>query len=365
MEEDVTPDMLRSMSVNYNFSLISYTILVLEYLATFEEEVERFWKAGRINWASGFFYVNRYLTLFGHIPVLVEYFWRTSNPDKRESFHQYLAMLIQAIIASMLIMRMYALYERSKKVLALHLTIAIVAVSVGCWAVIGGKKQDNPDVKVAAGCGISLTHYQAVRLGVAWSGMLVFDFVVFGLTLYKSLTIPRTRGVDLLDILLRDGAIYFSVMIASNLGNILTFVFGGPFTRGVATTFMNIVSSVMISRLMLNLRNPTLVTHSQRDSFVPTMTYPNLTFAEPEVYVCHSQDTESTFPVDEDGAGGGGGGFDESGSNGDGEREGRGGRQGNARKMYEYLARGSVKRSLGDAETRTTYDIELADREYR
>ena len=32
----------------------------------------------------------------------------------------------------MLIMRMYALYDRSRKVLALYIVIAVVAVAVGC-----------------------------------------------------------------------------------------------------------------------------------------------------------------------------------------------------------------------------------------
>ncbi|KAF9479461.1 hypothetical protein BDN70DRAFT_689934 [Pholiota conissans] len=111
------------------------------------------------------------------------------------------------------------------------------------------------------GCGVSLTHNQAIRLGAAWSGMLGFDALVFGMTLYKSLKLVREPGVNLLSVLLRDGSIYFAVMMASNLGNILTFVFGGPFMRGVATTFTNVISSIMISRLMLNLRDPALVRH--------------------------------------------------------------------------------------------------------
>ncbi|KAF8157131.1 hypothetical protein B0H34DRAFT_712330 [Crassisporium funariophilum] len=213
--------------------------------------------------------------------------------------HQYLAIAIQLVVAckssnlcrndplrcslvGMLIMRTYALYERSRKVLALYIGVSAVAVAVGCWAVLGGKTTHKPqDTSVPIGCGVSLTHYQAIRLGAAWGGMLVFDFLVFAMTLYKSLTLPRTAGTNLLSVLFRDGAIYFGVMMAANLGNILTFMYGGPYTRGVATTFTNIISSVMISRLMLNLRHPALVTHSECTS-CPTATdfttNPNLTF---------------------------------------------------------------------------------------
>lgn len=57
-------------------------IALYEYFLTFVSEVERFWTGGSLNWATGLFYANRYLVLFGHIPVMIEYFWSTSNPEK-------------------------------------------------------------------------------------------------------------------------------------------------------------------------------------------------------------------------------------------------------------------------------------------
>lgn len=57
-------------------------ILIYEYFLTFVYEVQRFWRVGRLNWASGLFYANRYLALFGHIPVMIEYFWSSTNPSK-------------------------------------------------------------------------------------------------------------------------------------------------------------------------------------------------------------------------------------------------------------------------------------------
>lgn len=50
-----------------------------------------------------------------------------------------------------------------------------------------------------------------------------------------------------------------SVIIASNLANILTFFLGDTRIRGVVTTFTNVISSTMLSRLMLNIRDPKLV----------------------------------------------------------------------------------------------------------
>jgi hypothetical protein len=50
-------------------------ILYYDYALTLPDEAERFWATRSITWASFFFYVNRYLCLLGHIPVMVQYYW--------------------------------------------------------------------------------------------------------------------------------------------------------------------------------------------------------------------------------------------------------------------------------------------------
>lgn len=56
--------------------------LYYDYCLTLAMEIERMWKShGGFSWAISLFYVNRYLALFGHIPVIVQYFWVTPNPS--------------------------------------------------------------------------------------------------------------------------------------------------------------------------------------------------------------------------------------------------------------------------------------------
>jgi len=228
-------------------------------------ERERFWSSRAFSWASFFFYANRYLALFGHVPVIVQYFWTTRSPLKIEichtlhSYHEYYAVVVQLIVAILLTMRMYALYNRNRWVLGLFVGTIVGALSFGCWAILSGKSASvvddfEPDV----GCFSSLTRPQAIRLALAWGGMLIFDVLVFCFTLYKSLIIGRMPGRNLMSVFLRDGAMYFGVIVVSNSGNIITFLIGGEGIRGMATTFTNIISSVTISRLMLNLRDPSL-----------------------------------------------------------------------------------------------------------
>ncbi|KAF8908526.1 hypothetical protein CPB84DRAFT_1766837 [Gymnopilus junonius] len=342
MAEDVTLNDLAGFAVNYYINLAAFTLLVYDYFLTFVPEVERFWCSGRLNWATGFFYFNRYASLLGHAPVMMEFFWSTANPAKisichsLQSYHQYLAIVIQLVVACIMIMRIYALYECSVKVLALQIIVAALAVAVGCWAVLGGKKETFPDVLIPTGCASSLTRYQATRLGAAWGGLLFFDTLVFGMTLYKAFSFPHAKEITLLTVLLRDGAVFFCIMVAANLGNMLTFMFGTPYTRGVATTLTNVLSSVMISRLMLNLRHPALVSHGTSRSMAPTeeLTYPNITFFGPS-YQTDSSGTDAT-PT--------------SLSESEPTRPGR------TRMMYTYLAGGS-NRNNHDIDS-----IELLDR---
>lgn len=64
--------------------LLRTAILLYEYCLTFVAEVERCWGSGRLSWALGLFYLNRYLVLFGHVPIMYEYFWESSDQSKAE-----------------------------------------------------------------------------------------------------------------------------------------------------------------------------------------------------------------------------------------------------------------------------------------
>ncbi|KAJ7429740.1 hypothetical protein B0H11DRAFT_1024992 [Mycena galericulata] len=284
------------LNSSYYFDLISLTLLFYDYFLTLGWEVSRYWGSS-FTWPTILFFANRYGTLLGNLPVVVQYFWsKNSTPQKAltcgqiplvngplilitftsrcqhlGSYHQYFIIATQIMVGAMLILRTYALYERNKRVLALMLTVTIGAVIVGLWSVITGKSRDTQDdLRLYLGCNLAISEAQGVSLASAWAGVAAFDCMIFLLTLFKVFSQRRTRGVDLLTVLLRDGSMYFGVMFMSNLSNILTLVLGSPYTRGIATTFTNIISSVMITRLMLNLRDPSLSHMSGRLSVSTT-----------------------------------------------------------------------------------------------
>ncbi|KAF9466478.1 hypothetical protein BDZ94DRAFT_1319363 [Collybia nuda] len=261
MLDVVASSSIQSQLNNSNYiNLVAFVILYYDYALTLPDEVERFWATRSLTWASSFFYINRYLTLLGHIPVMVQYYWDARRSadvcPSLASFHQYLAVFIQVVVGILLIMRTYALYDQNIWVLLFICAAGLAVIVFGTYSVVANSRGNALKENLpAVGCVPPINMTDANRLAAAWTGLLLFDVLIFVMTVYKST--KRSRGGDrtLINILLRDGAIYFGIMSAVGLANILTFHLSPEYERGFITTFANIISSTMISRLMLNLRD--------------------------------------------------------------------------------------------------------------
>ncbi|KAF7350155.1 hypothetical protein MVEN_01318000 [Mycena venus] len=166
---------------------------------------------------------------------------------------------MQINIGVMLILRTYALYERNLRVLTLMLVFGACVLGACIWGTIFSEKKigiwPSPNLKFDIGCTHNIALEQNTGLIIAWASLGIFDAFIFSLTLYRALRRRHLTDVHLLNVLLRDGSLYFGIMLGATISNILTFIYGGPYTRGAATTFTNIISSIMISRLMLNIRD--------------------------------------------------------------------------------------------------------------
>ncbi|KAL5498712.1 hypothetical protein ACEPAH_2067 [Sanghuangporus vaninii] len=253
---------LTRSNVNYYLSLIAFAILYYDYLLTFEEEVRFFWRRRKANSVTILFFLNRYLSIFGVIPVILQSFrsWSDKGCDALQKFHQFFSVLVQIIVGIILIIRTYALYERNVKIAIIMAIFAFIVVCIGVWAILGKSSVvEGPfDLSYMLGCHPLIAREGAIRLAAAWGGLLLFDSVIFTLTLVKAIAIWKLGTRRLFHVLVRDGTIYYLVLAMANLSNILTFLIGEPALRGVSTTFANAISVTMLSRLMLNLQNPHL-----------------------------------------------------------------------------------------------------------
>lgn len=272
--------------LNRLLDVAAFTLLYYDYVLMLPLEVERLWKDGHHTWMRSLYFVIRYVALLEHISVFLQVF------QEQQSLilaHQIYLVISQGLIGIVLLIRTYALYNSNRPVKWFLILVSVILIAIACWSL---SLKRNDTVVQPPGIGkaraLALSESQAKSFALAWSGMLLFDFSIFVLTLVKAVSIGSSRHRTLFDTILRDGTMYFGVMTVTSLCTILTLALGRPFIRGVPSTLTNIVSTTLICRFVLNLRNPNLthpVPHTISDSLPVTttmdLTAPNITSAFP------------------------------------------------------------------------------------
>ncbi|TDL14449.1 hypothetical protein BD410DRAFT_734072 [Rickenella mellea] len=250
-------------------------LLYYDYLLTINQEIDFFWGRG-LTPASGLFFACRYLTLLGNIPVILRAFtywspnpyWLRVYPSCRilQKYHQILSVIVQTSVGFILVTRTYALYERSRRILALTYFTACCVVSYAAWSITGMPtmvydQQGFPD---SLGCSPRIDpdpKHQLFILGLggAWAGVVVFDTEILILTVWKTVQMSKIGTGNLVRVLLRDGKRYQYLVFSRDSQYVQVLRIMGafePHLKGVGTNFVTIISEIVISRLMLNLRNP-------------------------------------------------------------------------------------------------------------
>ncbi|KAL4071845.1 hypothetical protein J3A83DRAFT_4236825 [Scleroderma citrinum] len=192
--------------------------------------------------------------------------------------------IVQFISAAVMTMRIYAIYGRKRRILYLLIPVLVITAAVGlvrehlkyhseCWAVLIHNQciliiaPYSPQFALPQGCLRSLSQHEALYFAAAWTGLLVFDAMVFGLTVWGLFGIESLGSRSLVDIILRDGTLYFALMVIMNGSNIIVLLVAHPELKSVFSAPPNVVCSVMLSRLLINIRD------SPNESlYIPTWT---------------------------------------------------------------------------------------------
>ncbi|KAH9021572.1 hypothetical protein EDB85DRAFT_2152287 [Lactarius pseudohatsudake] len=241
-------------------------ILYYDYLLTLPLEIQYLWYPNKLGWFTVACLLNRYLPVFGHIPLAVSYMTRSDNLpllnfalqqlcEGLHVYHEIFGIFVQSLAGLLCLIRVYALYGRSLRVLGILFSVGIGSILVGCWAMIGSRRAKVETIQVISsvtGCNQYMPIEGGRYAALTWLGMLVFDSAIFSLTLYKAITMGR--GIRLLDVIVRDGAMYYSALFIMNLTNILILLFAPPLLKNSTTSITNVLSITLVSRLMLNLR---------------------------------------------------------------------------------------------------------------
>jgi hypothetical protein len=240
-------------------SFIPYTIVFYDYCLTLSDEVELFWlHPAKFNLFSYLFLLNRYVSLFGNLEILIfgiigriEFM----SCSAAHMYHMVLLLIQQTFVAFLCLMQIHAVYQ-SRRVLSFLILLAIAGFGIPCWSMyaLSGHHLTYPVVITPVlGCSRLVGETEGFYSAISWTGCLVIDTAVFILLLYK--TIRVGRGVRILDTIMRNATIYYSILCLVNLSNILILRFASPALRTSTIALTNALSCTLISRAILDLRS--------------------------------------------------------------------------------------------------------------
>ncbi|CAA7269572.1 unnamed protein product [Cyclocybe aegerita] len=234
------------------FQIASFAMLVYDHMITFSDEVERIWKQP-FTGASLLFYLNRYGNLLEFIVILNAFFDPTWPKDVCHRFAKFEGAgttILVGICQLVMILRVYALYGRSSWILAFLLALLAGEVAIAAVGIDKGFPIDLPPP--LGGCILTGTH---PAFAAQWVAPSVTDSIIFFLTIRRSMKLWKQSGKSrVMHVLVRDGIFYFFIIFLTNLMNTIIYFQVEEDLKAIGASFIQLITSVMISRLILNLR---------------------------------------------------------------------------------------------------------------
>lgn len=270
MDSDASNALVTLTSVLSDLQVTTYTqfvglaLLYWDWILTAEREVSLFWDG---TWSAPrvLFFLNRYL------PIIVQ----TTNVAiviAQPVSHAFCVFFIKGWMAwsgyvvvivmhGIVIHRLYGLYGRARRVV--HFTLVpIYVLSIIASLVIIGYTIAQSDITVISlgGQSVCTNTKDTPILYAIWIPVLVFDAVAFALATYKIFRHLRKEltmgqlGRDLIEIMLRDNALYFTIVLLAYIWIATLWRYARPTIREIASGPTMGLISIMGSRMLLHVR---------------------------------------------------------------------------------------------------------------
>ncbi|KAI0329488.1 hypothetical protein GY45DRAFT_1371562 [Cubamyces sp. BRFM 1775] len=247
-----------------------FVMVFYEYIVTFSDEVNLFWKR-QMSSASIIFFLNRYLTLLGY---LLDSGTFHAQSDIGADFLRYFP---QAAFSSL---RAYALSEHNRWIAGAIFLLLMGPVAVNASTLRWTHIHNLP---APIGC----TSSTGITPSLAKHTAIGADFLVVMVTwwntrksmkLYREANLHTSYG----NLMLRDGTVYFVVLLILNVLHMVLTVLA--YTEAfVSVSYVSIftdpIMSILVSRFLLNLRQVDHTGANAMGSELPSFVAPQGTAA--------------------------------------------------------------------------------------
>ncbi|KAF9552958.1 hypothetical protein CPC08DRAFT_822577 [Agrocybe pediades] len=298
--------------ITYTRVVVS-TIILFDYILTFGEEVRLMWR-GKWSIVKILFFVIRYYGLFVGIFLLYSIFTPLITNEVAVCFIGSLARLhmtsdshgpsqpscirslqwdvstlfISTLLTeAILLIRIYAMYERSRTVLAWLLLCSALSTSVSSWLLSKDLVLITSAKVVSIPGGVTCTYASLPTWAYAFGiPFVIYDTVLCGFAVYRGYVSFRSsvglRGNlvnRLLKIMIRDSIFVFIILFLTYLSGMLVWinVLRNGFTQVPGNSIIAL-ANVLSNRMILNIRDSAskqsnLDTSHSRSDFIELSTY--------------------------------------------------------------------------------------------
>ncbi|KAJ7018193.1 hypothetical protein C8F04DRAFT_1126729 [Mycena alexandri] len=238
--------------------LSGLVILVYDHLLTLGSEIKFMWRR-RFHFGAYWFLAVRYISLACSLTITVFYFGHLSTKtcSKIQRLLEALLMLQQAFVEMTLGLRVLAMYGLNPWVGLPMGILGAVAAGLGLWTMVEYGAPQMLTVPGLPGYHTVIPKSTALLLAAVWEAQVALDTLVFGLTLYRAYmdrsTVSMISG-SLIRHMMRDGAMYFGIIVFANVADVLTIYLGDEMISGILSWWTTSLSVTLISRLNLNLQ---------------------------------------------------------------------------------------------------------------
>ncbi|CDO76088.1 hypothetical protein BN946_scf184649.g14 [Trametes cinnabarina] len=262
------------LRTTFYVGIASFTALVWDHIITLGDEVEYIWKRkkGPLIWL---FFL---LTSLPYGPLQCEHFVRYEG-----------SMTVIGIntTALMMLLRIYAMYERKKPVVFFVGTVFCVELGVNAWLLTHGVAVRHRSGITACTMIFDPDKVKGpIASASAWLPLL-YDTIVFALTVkrtYRGVKNPTVGRI--MRVLLKEGLLYYSVIFTITLILTLMIVLAPDGLKNLTAQTEYLMTVAMMSRITLHLKKQTsrkwdswgLETFSDSTSDTPTNRYGGLRF---------------------------------------------------------------------------------------
>jgi len=248
-------------TTNY-VGFVGFTILVYDHIITLDDElkVKYLWNPkNKTKMIIRLFLLNRYLTPLGFIINLNAFLSPAWSPSVCQHFIVYegvMALLGVAIASLMMVIRVNAIYYGNKYAMTLIWVLFLVMVGTNVWLLITVGPVNHPHI---TGCSMLFGvtyHIGSWASATAWAP-LCFDTAVVILVILRMNNIVRVKinnQSKVVTLLVRDGAMYFGVILAVNLVLAIMIVSSRNGIKNICAQLQLLLTVTMMSRITLNLR---------------------------------------------------------------------------------------------------------------